>query len=283
VGPFETVERAQHSWQSGACHLTTESIAIPRITVPDDLAELDQWLLWRYEARQGKPTKVPFTADGRRASSTNPANWTGFEAALKCWSRFPKHYAGIGFVFSKADPFVGLDLDDCLDPDGNCKDWARGTVERFADTYMEISPSGTGVKIWARGSLPANLPGVKVGDGQIEIYDHSRYFAVTSRAFRGAPLDVEDHASDMAMLYQWLTQSNGTRRWPLQPIKGGRIPHGQQHSTLVSILGTLRARRICDDAIEACLQIINEKQCEKPGPPENISRMVRSSGNWRTA
>ena len=29
-------------------------------TVPDDLKELDQWVVWRNETRNGKPTKVPF-------------------------------------------------------------------------------------------------------------------------------------------------------------------------------------------------------------------------------
>ena len=95
-------------------------------------------------------------------------------------------YAGPGFVFSADDPFCGIDLDDCLDAEGTLKPWARGIVERFSDTYMEISPSGSGLKIWVRGAVPANLAGVSVGDGQIETYDHARYFAVTGRIFRGA-------------------------------------------------------------------------------------------------
>jgi len=71
---------------------------------------------------------------------------------------------------------VGVDLDDCLDAEGNLRPWACGIVERFGDSYQEISPSGEGLKIWIRGSLPANLPGVKVvGGGQVELYDHSRY------------------------------------------------------------------------------------------------------------
>src|SRR5262249_49502660 len=119
----------------------------------------------------------------------------------------------------------------------------------------------------------------KVGDGQIEIYHHARYFAVTGQTFRGAPLHVEHHDEDVQALYNRL--SGGRKTWRLQPLEGGRIPSGQQHSTLVSIAGTLRARRICDEAIEACLQVINQRQCERPGPRENISRIVRSSRGWR--
>jgi hypothetical protein len=181
-------------------------------------------------------------------------------------------------VFSVTDPFCGIDLDDCLDAEGNVKPWARRIVERFGDTYMEISPSGCGLKIWIRGGVPANLAGVSVGDGQIEIYDHARYFTVTGRAFRKALMEIEDHAGDARALYDHLTGPK--KRWTLQPLKGGRIPHGQQHSTLVSIAGTLRRRRVCDEAIEACLQMVNRLQCEQPGPSENIARIVRSSRRW---
>jgi hypothetical protein len=194
-------------------------------------------------------------------------------------SRCPDWYSGLGFVFSAQDPFCGIDLDDALDDRGEVKAWARGIVERFGDTYTEISPSGVGLKIWLRGAVPANLAGARVNDGQIEIYDHARYFTVTGRMFRGAPPGIEDHYSDIRALYEHLTRDR-TRRWTLQPLPGGRIPYGQQHSTLVSIAGTLRARRVCDEAIDACLQTINSRQCERPGPSEHVSRIVRSTRRW---
>jgi primase-polymerase (primpol)-like protein len=249
------------------------------LAVPDDLKERDQWLLWANELRGGKQTKVPYRVGGRKASSTDPTTWTGFDTALEHYKRWPDRYSGLGFAFCHEDPFCGIDIDNCLDENRNPKPWVRGTIERFSDTYMEVSPSGRGLKIWARGSLPENLPGATVGDGQIEIYDHARYFTVTGRAFRGAPLQVEDHAEDIRLLYEHLRRPRKSN-WLLQPLPGGRIPHGQQHNTLVSIAGTLRARHVCDEAIEACLQIVSARQCEQPGPAENISRIVRSSRRW---
>jgi hypothetical protein len=260
--------------------MSAASATVLNLRVPDDLNELNQWLLWCYETRDGKATKVPYSVCGYRGSSTKPRTWETFEAVFNAWRKAPTRYAGVGFVFTLADPFCGIDLDDSLDDESNVKPWAAGIVERFSDTYMETSPSGEGLKIWARGALPANLPGVRVGDGQIEMYDHARYFTVTGRSYRGAPLEVEDHAGDLLALYERLTQSKGKGRWPLQPLEGGRIPYGQQHNTVVSLCGTLRARGVCDEAIEACLQIVNEKQCERPGARENISRIVRSSRDW---
>jgi Primase C terminal 1 (PriCT-1) len=254
--------------------MTAREIAVPKV-----LRERDQWVLWRYEGRKGKATKVPYEAGLQRASSTDPRTWSNFDAIMREWHCKPDLYSGPGFVFSPQDPFCGVDLDDALDSEGNVKPWAHGIVERFSDTYMEISPGGAGLKIWVRGGVPVNLAGVKVGDGQIEIYDHARYFAVTGRIFRSVPLGVVDHSADVLALYEHLTRRRPCR-WTLQPLPGGRIPYGQQHSTLVSIAGTLRARRVCDEAIEACLQIINARQCERPGSQDNIARIVKSSRRW---
>lgn len=249
-------------------------------SLPDDLIELDnRWGLWRLERVNGRAAKVPYTIQGRRASTAEPASWANWDEAAAALSNNPRRYAGPGFLFVQGDGLVGVDLDDVLDKNGQVKEWGRGIIGRFADTYMETSPSGSGVKIWARGSLPANLPSVKVGDGAIELYDRLRYFTVTGKVFNGAPLQVEDHAADLIALHKHLSQA-GRKVWPLQPLTGGRIPHGQQHSTLVSIAGTLRARRVCDEAVLACLLAVNSLQCERPGRPEDIARIVQSTRKW---
>ena len=257
----------------------TEDFEMPTICVPDGLAERDQWVLWRYE-RRGGGRKIPYQPNGRYADTTDPSTWTTYEEALNTLSRNRQRYTGLGFVFSKDDPLAGIDLDDALDERGHAKPWASEIVQRFSDTYMEISPSWRGLKIWAHGSLPANVGGVPVGDGSIELYDHARYFAVTGRAFRGSPYQIEDHAGDLLRLYHRLTAGRKGGWHPLLPC--GHIPHGRQHNTLVSLCGSLRARGICEEAIEACLQIVNEKQCEEPGPRDHISRIVRSSRRWAT-
>jgi hypothetical protein len=243
------------------------------IVVPDDMAELSRWAVWRMEMGR----KVPYQTNGARASCTNTSHWRDLGAAQETLSSGT--FSGLAFAFFKEDGLVGIDLDDSLDMRGDLHPAFRGVVERFADTYIEISPSGNGLKIWARGSLPANVGQVTLEAGGVEMYDHARYFTFTGRRFRGAPLDVEDHAKDVLDLYNHLAAPN-KRTWPLQPLPGGRIPHGQQHSTLVSIAGTLRARGVCDQAIEACLQEINRRQCERPGPTTHITQIVRSTRRW---
>jgi hypothetical protein len=251
----------------------------PNLQLPDDLIELDQWVLWRRE----RDTKVPYQASGHPASSTDPLTWTTFETALATWRNRPKFYAGVGYVISDADPFVGVDLDDCLESETVPKPWARGIVARFYDTYTEISPSGRGLKLFVRARLPANVGKIIIREGKeavggVEMYGHARFFTVTGHAFNHSPLQIEEHAADILELYKWARGSGRRVGYPVSA--NSRIPYGRQHLTLVSICGTLKRRGLCDEAIEACLQVVNAKQCERPGPPENIHCIVRSSRHW---
>jgi len=163
---------------------------------PQELRARPQWVLWRTEDRNGKPTKVPFDAkSGREASSTNPATWTTFEQAVEAFGESDR-YDGAGFVFTKDDPFCGIDLDDCLDEDRNIAPWAQEILRLFP-SYTEISPSGTGLKLFLRGRKPdyARCAAKDIdpaGVGELELYDKARYFTVTGDLWPGSPLEVAD-------------------------------------------------------------------------------------------
>jgi hypothetical protein len=49
--------------------------SLSEILVPDDLSELNRWVLRRYEDRSGRVTKVPYQAGRARASSRDPRTW----------------------------------------------------------------------------------------------------------------------------------------------------------------------------------------------------------------
>jgi primase-polymerase (primpol)-like protein len=243
-----------------------------QLKIPDGLTELDQWVLWRQE----DGTKVPYHPTGRKASTTRSCDWSDYDLICRTWQRYLHRYAGVGFVFTESDPFCGIDLDNCLDRAGAPERWAWGVIERFADCYMEVSPSGKGIKIFTKGKLPSGLGQISIQDGGIEMYDRARYFTVTGRVFRGAPLQIEDHASDVMALYKHLT---ARRAGPTREIPE-KIPVGARHNTLISLCGTLRRRGVCAAAIEACLNTVNRYQCEQPEPAENISRIVNSTRDW---
>ena len=132
-------------------------------SIPNELRQLPQWVCWRYEKRKGKRTKIPYCAhNGRQASATDPKTWCSFDAAVNVTDR-DGIYDGIGFVLSESDPYCGIDIDDCLDEQGNFV-WGQDVVHAF-DTYTEISPSGRGVKLFLLGRKPPGARSRAKGTG----------------------------------------------------------------------------------------------------------------------
>jgi putative DNA primase/helicase len=142
--------------------------------IPNALAELAQWALWKYE----NETKVPYCANGSglRASSTDKSTWRSFQFVKQAF--LEGEYDGVFFVLTKDDPFTVIDLDHCI-VDSVIADWANDEVKKY-NSYTEISPSMTGIHIWIRAKLPV---GIKHRNGDFEIYDHSRFMSVTGWAY----------------------------------------------------------------------------------------------------
>src|SRR5829696_8187606 len=150
------------------------------------MRDLRQWLCWRFEERDGKPTKVPYDpSTGEKAESTNPKTWTSYEKSVSVCE--DHGYEGIGFVFTPEDDLCGVDLDKCLDPEtGKLDGWAREVIEEL-DSYTEISPSGKGVHVLVRATLPEG----RNRKGRFEAYDRGRYFTVTGKHRAGTPQTIE--------------------------------------------------------------------------------------------
>jgi len=137
--------------------------------IPEQLKTRPQWVLWK--AVGDKPDKVPYSATtGCKASSTDLLTWSTFQEALEAYES--ADYAGLGFVFSSADPYTGIDLDDCVDADGEIAGWALEIV-RYFDSYTELSAPGTGLHIIVRGDVPNRRK------GDVEVYSSKRFFTVT--------------------------------------------------------------------------------------------------------
>lgn len=174
--------------------------------IPQSLTDLDHWVLWRNEGRNGDTTKIPYHMENRKAKANDKNTWTSFQIAH---ARYAKGgFDGIGFEFHADDPFCGIDLDGCRDPEtGRVADWAREIVLAL-NSYAEISPSQTGVKIWVRGKSPLdggkkrNLSDVETMCDKppaIEIYDSGRYFAVTGQRLAG-PIECEPRQAELNAL-----------------------------------------------------------------------------------
>jgi putative DNA primase/helicase len=160
-------------------NLPAAPLAVIPENIPADLRALPQWVVWRVEIRNGKPTKPPFNAcTGRYAKSNDPATWCDFPTALNAYRK--GRWAGIGFAFLAGDGLCGVDIDHVIDrSSGAVESWALEVVEKFRGAYIETSPSGAGIRIFCRGKA------IRAGKGtlekRIELYDYSsaRYLTVT--------------------------------------------------------------------------------------------------------
>jgi primase-polymerase (primpol)-like protein len=151
--------RADARFCSGRCRVAAHR----RPGLPADLISRPRWVRHR--------AKVPMTLAGRHASTTDPTTWASYADAAGS-----DVGDGLGFVFN-GDGIAGIDLDHCL-TDGVLDSWAQAILDRCPRTYVEVSPSGTGLHIFGRAHVGAGRR-----SGGVEVYDRGRYFTVTGRHF----------------------------------------------------------------------------------------------------
>jgi primase-polymerase (primpol)-like protein len=166
---------------------------------------------------------------GQRASSKDPATWCSFSDAIAAYEQRPDLWSGIGFVFTDDDPFCGIDLDDVIDPElESFLPWSDAIRQKFAGdppepeaivqnlaTYTEVSPSGTGVKVFAVGRIPPDGNRRNTSGQGIEMYESGRYFTITGNRVPGTPLAVEHRSDQIATLHgQMFGRAGGTRSPP---------------------------------------------------------------------
>lgn len=142
--------------------------------IPAELRNKDAWVVWRLEATK----KAPFDpSTGKRVDITGPRVGTSFQQATEAWES--RRYAGIGFVL-KGKGIAGVDLDHCV-TDGRIDDRARSLLCQIGCKYVELSPSGKGLRGF--GLIPEGLHApAAVGeiDGiSVELYTCKRYLTVT--------------------------------------------------------------------------------------------------------
>jgi hypothetical protein len=173
---------------------------------------------------------------GRRHGAIALSRGAGCAAASALWRRWYR------VEFTTIDDGLalgGVDLDTCRDSDGTLRPWALEVIERFA-SYAEVSPSGTGVKVFftytafdlavlrshMRGSSHSKL--FKRGGGEhppaIELHLGNRYFTVTGAKLESAP-DVFRHVPTDRLI--WLLTAIGPHFADAGPTKGEKQPAGK--------------------------------------------------------
>lgn len=276
------------SWKSPSLE------ALLRAKLPQELIELDQWVCYRlvWNEERGKNDKRPLNpATGKLAQSNNPRTWGTFAQAVARAERGGAD--GVGFVFSEADPYAGIDLDHCIgetetDPDGApfepVEPWALDIVNRLG-SYTERSPSGTGLHIIVKATLP---PGGRKTD-RVEMYDSGRFFTVTGESL-GITNTIEARQNKVEALHAEIFPQRGKTpqsgpQTPPQPVhlddqqlieKAKNAKNGAKFTLLWD--GNITGYGSHSDAD---LALCNKLAFYAGGDAQRVDRLFRASGLMR--
>jgi hypothetical protein len=156
---------------------------LPDLPALATLCARPQWVCWTPRLVDGRWTKPPLIArNGFGASHSKPSDWTTYEEAAAAAIR--RGWAGVGYVVTADDGLTGADLDHCRDPaTGELDDWAADIVA-LAETYIEVSPSGSGLRIIWSGKIDATI---KADPVHVEVYRDRRFLTITGNHLPGTP------------------------------------------------------------------------------------------------
>jgi hypothetical protein len=185
--------------------------------IPAELRQRSQWVVWRYiwnpkknrkdgSGAKGDWDKPPLDARAlKAASSTDPSTWATFAEALAAYERHDLD--GIGFIPTPDDGLTIIDIDKCRDRDTGAVEPRAARIVAEMDTYTEASPSGTGLRIVARGRKPDRERSKR---GPVEIYDGltsdgrpgGRYLTFTGRRIDRTPAEVRERQEALTAVYE---------------------------------------------------------------------------------
>ncbi|ERT56267.1 primase-polymerase (primpol)-like protein [Peptoniphilus koenoeneniae] len=147
--------------------------------IPMELREYKQWLWFKKIRKQDlkgkeKILKLPVSPITLKSDDwNNKEQWGDFETAVN--NIESSSCDGLSFVLSRDDPFVCIDLDSV---DNKKQDMF---INDFNGTYVEISQSGMGIHIFAKGEIEKNFNNQLE---KVEMYQENRCIAMTSNIYK---------------------------------------------------------------------------------------------------
>ena len=219
---------------------------------------------------------------GAAASVTDPDSWVSFAAAKQVVG----NYDGIGYVL---DDEMMVDLDNCRDPNnGNIDKWAEGIIRQL-NSYTEVSPSGTGIRILLRtpaftGTKHRATPtGVQARpNAHIELYWKGRYTTLTGHVVNDRST-VETRDTELASFYaEWFdkpkTPDLNTTQLPNHPDDAEIIRRASLNPKFKDlIVGDCSAYHSHSEADLALCSVL----ARFTQNPDQIDRIFRRSGLYR--
>lgn len=147
-------------------------------SVPQEMKDRPNWVAIKtwYNVKKDKIEKRPIDCNtGKYAESVNPTTWTTFDKA-RAYAK-ENGYTTIAYALNGKDGICCIDLDGCLDENGNYSVLANQVLRKCGKTYTKLSVSGKGLHIFGK------TKGMDVRsfskDGDMEFYQEGRFISMT--------------------------------------------------------------------------------------------------------
>ena len=151
-----------------------------------ELKSIPHWVAWRYEDRGGpKPTKPLITHTGEPGKSNDPRTWGTFQQAEM--RRKKINCRASGLFFQRTTPSPATTWTSAAIPRPARSSHGLKEDTNFRETYAEVSPSGTGIRLIARGKIGA---AVKCDPARVEMYADGRYLTITGQHIEETPKTI---------------------------------------------------------------------------------------------
>lgn len=146
--------------------------------IPQEMKNKPNWVIVRLSdnPEKGRPNKYLINVHtGKFAESDNPETWTDYETA--CEYASTNGGVTLAYALDGKDGIACIDLDHCIDENGEYSELAKEVLSKCGKTYVETSVSGKGLHIFGK------TKGMDVRafskDGDMEFYQKSHFIAMT--------------------------------------------------------------------------------------------------------
>ncbi|MDQ2072807.1 hypothetical protein RBH20_09700 [Haloarcula sp. H-GB4] len=166
--------------------------------LPTNLEDRERWIAWKETDDGRKVPRAPWETGGDAFVSAQDSDvWVDL-ATAEAWL---DKLSGFDLAYNIPDrddhetDLVLIDYDDARNPEtGDIHATVREHIDR-ADSYADVSTSGTGVHILCRGQLPDGVKSIEATlpedeafpDAEIEVYDSARFVAMTGTHIASTP------------------------------------------------------------------------------------------------
>lgn len=197
-----------------------------------------RWVVW-----SDLSDKSPKQINGKFAASNDPSTWytlAEVQSAVESG-----RFTGIGINMRGLNGVIGIDLDGARNIETGLPNAGIAQLLSYG-SYTELSPSGTGYRIFGLGKLEASFQHSFAKHVGFEVYgeNDNHYLTITGNKVQEAPDALKDVTEIVSFLRQQKAMTSPS-------TKGPAIKQGDRSSALFVVVRDLYRVGLSIDAIEA--------------------------------